>query len=139
MLLLSGCNSKQKTTDIYMYTEDNMPPYVKGLEDIIDTHGELENKERFNDFLNNVQQGKADNIRVVKYTTEGAPIIYDYEFEKDMIKVTIDTRRDDYGQKEIFHTICTSIEMNKATKKTEYALKGCVPLMENNMILDIEK
>ena len=138
LFLISGCNSVQKSTDIYMYP-DNIPPYIKIQEDIIVTHGELENKERLDEFLNNVQQGKEDIIRVVRYTTEGAPILYDYEFDEDKIKVSIDTRRDEFGQKDIFHTICTSIEVEEATKSTSYSLEGCDPQQENNIILIIEK
>ena len=72
-----GCNSEQQIKDIYMYP-DNIPPYIKMPEDIIDTHGKLENKEWFDEFLLHVQQGVEDHIRVVKYTEEGAPILYDY-------------------------------------------------------------
>ena len=138
MLLVSGCNSVHKSTDIYMYP-DNIPPYIQTPEDIIDTQGELENKERFDEFLYHVQQGQEDSIRIVKYTTEGAPILYDYEFEKDMIKVTMDTTRDGYGQRNILQTICTSIEVNEATKRTNYKLIGCQPSIGNSIILIIEK
>ena len=138
MFLVSGCNSVQKSTDIYMYP-DNIPPYIQTLEDILDTYGELENKGRFDEFLNNVQQGQEDSIRLVKYTTEGAPILYDYEFENDMIKLTIDTRRDGYGQRDIIHTTCNSIKVNEATKRTNYNLEGCDPSIEDSSILIIEK
>lgn len=134
VLLLAGCNSEQQIKDIYMYP-DNIPPYIKMPEDIIDTHGKLENKERFNEFLFHVQQGVKDHIRVVKYTEEGAPILYDYNFDKEIVNVTIDTRRDGFGQRDIVHTTCTSIIVDEATKETSYKLKGCNPEIEDNVIL----
>lgn len=137
MLSVSSCNSEQKTTDIYMVDPDNLPPYVQNLEDIIDTHGKLENSERFDEFLLNVQQGVEDNIRVVRYTEEGAPILYD--FDKEILKVTIDTRRDGFGQRDVFHTNCTSIIVDEATKGTSYKLRGCNPQIEDNIILFIEE
>lgn len=138
VLLIFGCNSEQKATDIYMYS-DNIPPYIKTPEDIIDTHSELENKERFDEFLLNVQQGVEDNIRVVRYTEEGAPILYDYDFDKEILKVTIDTRRDGFGQKDILHTTCTSIIVDEATKGTSYKLKDCNPKIEDNVILFVKE
>ena len=134
VLLIVGCNSEQQTKDIYMYP-DNIPPYIKTPEDIIDTHGKLENKERFDEFLLHVQQGIEDYIRVVKYTEEGAPILYDYDFDKEIINVTIDTRRDGFGQRDIFQTTCTSIIVDEAIKGTSYKLKGCNPEIEDNVIL----
>jgi len=138
ILLVSGCNSGQTSQDIYMYTDDNPPPYIKTLDDIIDTNGKLENKERFDEFFNSVQQERDDSIRVVKYTTEGDPIIYGYEFENEVINVTIDTRRDGYGQGKIIHKTCTSIIVNEDKEKTSYELDGCTPSIGDNIILTIE-
>ena len=118
---------------------DNIPPYIKMPEDIIDTHGKLENKEQFDEFFLHVQQGVEARIRVVKYTEEGAPILYDYDFDKEILNVTIDTRRDGFGQRDIFHATCTSIIVDEATKGTSYKLKGCNPKIEDNVILFVEE
>ncbi|MEK4426050.1 DUF4362 domain-containing protein [Solibacillus sp. FSL K6-1523] len=138
ILLVSGCNSEHSAQDIYMYTDDSLPPYIENLEDIINTNGKLENKERFDEFFNSVQQGKDNRIRVVKYTIEGAPIISDYEFENEVISVTIDTRRDGYGQGNIVYTTCTSIIVNEDNEKTSYELEDCRPSIGDNIILTIE-
>ena len=137
IIFVSGCNSEQKSTEIATYT-DNPPPYIKTVDDIIDRHGTVENKERFDEFLNRVQQGKDDRIRVIKYTTEGAPIIYSYEFENDEISVTIDTTRDGYGQGNIIHKICTSIKVNEDNERINYKLEGCSPSIGDHIILIIE-
>ncbi|MGM9945431.1 MAG: DUF4362 domain-containing protein [Lysinibacillus sp.] len=114
---------------------DNIPPYIKTPEDIVDTHDKLENKERFDEFLLNVQQGVEDHIRVVKYTEEGAPILYDYDFDKEILNVTIDTRRDGFGQRDIVYTTCTSVIVNEAIKGISYILKDCNLQIEDNVIL----
>ncbi|AST91166.1 hypothetical protein BC6307_07680 [Sutcliffiella cohnii] len=138
LLFISGCTGEQKSTDIYMYP-DNIPlPYIKVPEDIVDIHGELENKERFDEFFLNVEQGIEDSIRVVRYTTEGAPILYDYDFDKEAIKVKIDSTRDGFGQKEIIHTTCSAIKVDETSSRTSYNLKRCIPKIEDNTILIIE-
>ncbi|WBL16973.1 DUF4362 domain-containing protein [Sutcliffiella sp. NC1] len=138
LLFISGCTGEQKTTDIYMYPDNISLPYIKFPEDIVDMHGELENKERFDEFLLNVEQGKEDSIRVVRYTTEGDPILYEYDFDKEAIKVKIDTSRDGFGQKEIFHTTCSAIKVDETSNRTSYNVKECVPKIEDSTILVIE-
>lgn len=137
-LLVSGCTSEQKSTDPYTQT-NHTPAYVKTMDDIIDRNGKLENKERFDEFLNRVQQGEDDHIRVVKYTTEGNPILYEYEFKKNIIDVIIDTTRDGYGQREVIQTTCTSINVNEDQERTSYELDGCTPPIGGNLILTVEK
>lgn len=137
LLFVSGCNNGQKSIDSNMH-KDSPPPYSKTADDIIDTHGMLENKERLDEFFNNVQQGKDDHIRVVKYTIEGDPIIYSYELENKVINVTIDTTRDAYGHGEIVHKTCTSMMVNEETEKTSYVLDGCTPSVGDHIILTIE-
>lgn len=138
LLFISGCKGEQKSTDIYVYP-DNMPlPYIKVPEDIVDMHGELENKERFDEFLLNVEQGIEDSIRVVRFTTEGAPILYEYDFDKEIIKLKIDSTRDGFGQKEIIHTSCNAIKVDETSNRTSYNLKGCNPKIEDSTILVIE-
>ena len=138
ILLIYGCNGgADSSTDIYMFPE-NIPNYISSLEDIVDTHGELKNKERFDEFLNNVYQGKEDRIRVVRYTTEGDPMLHDLEYDGEIIKSTTDTRRDQYGHGRITQTTCTSIEEIETNESTEYILKGCDHAIEN-MIVVIRK
>ncbi len=138
ILLISGCNNIQKSTDIYIYSEDEVPPRVWLQENIVEIHGELKNKERFEQFFNNVQQRLTDRIRVVKYTTEGDPIFYDFEYDGEIIKTTIDTRMDQYGHGEIIETTCTSIKEVEMNDHMEYLLDGCEKDIDN-LILVIPK
>ena len=138
ILLISGCNNIQKSTDIYIYSEDEVPPRVWLQENIVEIHGELKNKERFEQFFNNVQQRLTDRIRVVKYTTEGDPIFYEFEYDGEIIKKTIDTRMDQYGHGEIIETTCTSIKEVEMNDHMEYLLDGCEKDIDN-LILVIPK
>ena len=138
ILFASGCNSEQQSTHIATHT-DNSPTYNNTSDNIIVRNDTLENKERFDQFLNNLQQGKDDSISVVKYTTEGDPIIYSYEFENEVINVTIDTTRDGYGQGNISHTTCTSIKVNEDKERTNYELVGCTPPIGDTIILTVDE
>jgi hypothetical protein len=52
--------------------------YNPSDEDIVDSHGEITNIEKFMKFVENVNHGREDKIRVVRYTTEGDPIKGDH-------------------------------------------------------------
>ncbi|KOS61629.1 hypothetical protein AN161_17100 [Lysinibacillus sp. FJAT-14222] len=124
---------------MYIYPNDIPPPYISTPEDIVDAHADLKNQERFEDFLHNVQQGKEDSIRMVRYTTEGDPIVHELEYDGEIIKSTKDPRRDQYGQGSIIHSACSLIEAVETNESTNYLLENCEPPIEDNNILVIEK
>ena len=129
IVLLSGCNN----------AVDSKPKYVEKESDILDKHGEIENKERFDQFLKNVQQGKEDTIRIVHYTKEGDAILHDYEFKNKVIHVTQDNSHDNYGDTEITKTTCKKIKENKDSGKTSYTLMGCTsPKAIDTEVLTVE-
>ena len=98
-------------------------------------HGEIKNIERFEEFLSNIKKGQKDNIRVIRYTVEGDPILRDLEYDGKTIKTTNDTRRDQYGQGSINSTTCTSIEENETTERT-YVLEGCENPIDNIVLVN---
>ena len=57
--LITGCQNTENST-IKNLEQNNIPDYTPASEDVIDMHGEIENKERFREFLNNVEKGKKD-------------------------------------------------------------------------------
>jgi hypothetical protein len=63
LILISGCS------------------YNPSDEDIVDSHGEITNLEKFMKFVENVNQGIEDKIRVVRYTIEGDPMLHDLDFD----------------------------------------------------------
>lgn len=129
LVLLSGCND----------ATDSKPPYVEKESDILDKYGEIENKERFDQFFKNVQQGKEDAIRIVHYTKEGEAILHDYEFKNNIIHVTEDNSHDHYGETDITNTTCKTIKENKYSNQTSYTLIGCTsPKAINAEILTVK-
>ncbi|TQR19438.1 DUF4362 domain-containing protein [Psychrobacillus vulpis] len=91
--------------------------------------------KRFSEFLNNVEKGQKDNIRVVRYTEEGDPMLHDLEFDGEVIKSTSDTRRDKFGEGSINNTTCTSIEEVETTERTDYILEGCENIIDNVILV----
>lgn len=137
MFLIAGCqNTDQSTNSIQK--QNDVPDYIPLSEDVVDLHGEIKNTERFKEFLNNVDYGLKDNIRVVRYTTEGDPMLHDIEYDGEIIKSTTDTRRDKYGEGMINTTTCTSFEVVETNERTDYILDGCENI-KNHIILVIWK
>lgn len=83
--IISGCQSNI-TTD-----------YEPESGDILDEHGYITNLDKFNAFVDHVQQGKKDKIRIVHYTIEGDAILQDLDFDGKSIHSTFDSTRDEYG------------------------------------------
>lgn len=133
-LLIAGCQNTENSTNTTQ-KENNIPDYNPSSEDIVDLHGEIENIERFKEFLNNVEDEQKDNIRVVRYTTEGDPMLHDLEYDGKAIISTTDTRRDKYGKGSINTTTCNSIEMVETTERTDYLLDDCENIIDNTILV----
>ncbi len=117
LLLMSGCS------------------YQPSEEDIVDTHGDITNLEIFMEFIENVQEGKEDKIRVVRYTTEGDPILHDLEFDGEVITSKVDSTRDEFGSGKVSTAACQSIDVIETHERTEYSLTGCSKTNRDNSIL----
>ncbi|KGP92304.1 hypothetical protein N780_01825 [Pontibacillus chungwhensis BH030062] len=139
LLMLSGCQSNENQQG-YEGPEDtnetNVPEYVQSPEDIINMHGDITNVDTFYAFLESVNEGKEDEIRVVTYTTEGDPMLHDLKYDGEVIHSIKDTRRDSYGPGNVNEATCESIKVAKSEERTEYVLSGCD--QGNNMILVIK-
>lgn len=121
LILISGCN------------------YNPSVEDIVDSHGEITNIEKFMKFVENVNQGREDKIRVVRYTTEGDPILHDLEYDGEIITSTTDTTRDEFGNGSVSTATCKSINVKETDETTDYILSGCDKTDRDNSILVIWK
>lgn len=117
LLLLSGCS------------------YKPSNEDIVDTHGDITNQDKFKAFIKNVNEGKKDKIRVVRYTTEGDPMLHDLEYDGETITSTTDSTRDEFGSGKISTATCQSIEVIETSERTDYTLSGCNKTDRDNSIL----
>lgn len=121
LLVISGCS------------------YNPSGEDIVDTHGKITNLERFMKFVENVNQGKEDKIRVVRYTDEGDAMLHDLEYNGEIITSTIDTTRDEFGDGSTITTSCKSIDVKETDERKDYTLSGCDQTNRNNSVLEIWK
>lgn len=75
------------------------------------------NYDVFEEFIRNYNKKEDSNIRMIKYTTEGSPIIYDikYDSEEDKIIILHDNTRDFYGTKRVEIYYYEKIEEYKGT------------------------
>ena len=108
-------------------------------EDVVDSHGEITNIEKFIEFVENVNQGREDKIRVVRYTIEGDPMLHDLEYDGETITSTTDTTRDEFGDGSISTATCKSINVKETDETTDYILSGCDKTDRDNSILVIWK
>ncbi|MCM3663704.1 DUF4362 domain-containing protein [Mesobacillus subterraneus] len=121
LLLMSGCS------------------YNPSDEDIVDTHDEITNLGKFMEFVKNVNQGKEDQIRVVRYTIEGDPMLHDLEYDGEIITSTTDTTRDQFGKGSVSTATCKSITVKETDEGTYYNLSGCNKTNRDNSILVIRQ
>ncbi len=138
--ILSGCQSNETNQDdetVGNTGKENTLKYNQSPEDIVDSHGEIANLDKFLSFLENVKQGNKDKIRVVRYTTEGDPMLHDLEYDGEVIKSTTDTRRDKFGSGSINTATCKSIDVKEGEERTDYTLSGCDQTYRDNSILVI--
>ncbi|MBY0147898.1 DUF4362 domain-containing protein [Neobacillus niacini] len=119
VILISGCS------------------YNPSDEDIVDMHGEITNLEKFMKFVENVNQGTEDKIRVVRYTTEGDPLLHDLKYDGKIITSTTDTTRDEFGNGSVSTATCKSIDVKETDESTDYTLSGCDKTNRDNSILII--
>ena len=55
------------------------------------------NIAELDNFINNIEKGEQDKIRIVQYTTEGQPILSELEYKDNKFVLKIDNRRDGYA------------------------------------------
>ena len=116
---LAGCDG---TDAIPESPEQQISSFTPSSEDVVDGHEGIENLDQFETFYANVENGQEDNVRVVRYTVEGAPILLDLAYDGEQIKAVYDTTRDGYGSQRIVTTTCDGVDMKG---QSEYILTGC--------------
>jgi len=124
-LVLAGCQNEEQTIPEEAADLPYPPEYIQAPDDIVNMHGDITNLERFYDFIDHVEKGKNDKVRIVKYTTEGAPMIHDLEFDGTEIHSTYDSTRDGFGSRSIEEANCKGITVVKTDSRTDYVLEEC--------------
>ncbi|GIN86664.1 hypothetical protein J6TS2_30500 [Heyndrickxia sporothermodurans] len=102
--------------------------------EIIETHSTIENIERLNLFVKNVQSNKKDSIRLTRYTTEGDPIFHDLDYHDQKLTFKLDTTQDKFGHGKVETYYCKSIQKKETSTETKYILEGCPDTQINELI-----
>lgn len=96
--------------------------------DVVNLHSKVTNWERWEQFIRNIDEQKADKVRITSYTTEGDPIFEELVYDGKSVEYTHDDSMDKYGGKEKGRqvTICEGIDVtSESNGETVYHLKGC--------------
>ncbi|MBB6673438.1 DUF4362 domain-containing protein [Cohnella nanjingensis] len=86
------------------------------------------NIEKFNRFITNLDNKKADSIRITGYTDEGDPIFKDLKYDGKEISYTYDNSNDEFGgsNKGVRSDICSKVSSEKnAQGEIDYSISGC--------------
>ncbi|WP_066070305.1 DUF4362 domain-containing protein [Neobacillus soli] len=98
--------------------------------EIKDMHGMVENIERLDLFVKNMQSGKKDKVRLTRFTIEGDPIFHDLDYNGSKLEIKVDTTKDKFGQGEIITYVCKGIQKHESNTETKYSLIECPNLEE---------
>ncbi|MDP4085314.1 MAG: DUF4362 domain-containing protein [Bacillota bacterium] len=116
--LMSGCEFNKPNSK-------NVETFKSTNNDVIEIHGSLENIERLDAFVKNTQSNKKDQIRLIRYTIEGDPILHGLDYDGTNLTFTLDTTRDKFGKGGVEAFSCKSIEKKETNTETAYLLNGC--------------
>lgn len=108
-IFLSACNSV-KDSDIVLEQEEI-----------------ITNSDKFEAFIENLKNGKKDNIRIVQRTTEGDPLFNTLDYNGQTITYTYDDSQDKFGGSNtgLESGTCEHLESEKSEKGKRYYLTGC--------------
>lgn len=124
--VIAGCQQDQANTDD-VTNHIKMKPVVNEVKEI---HGMVENIERLDLFVKNVQHQKKDQVRLTRYTIEGDPIFHDLAYDGSDLKVTYDSTEDKFGSGEVKIYVCKSIQKQESKTETKFILEECPGLGE---------
>jgi hypothetical protein len=93
--------------------------------DFVNAHGKVSNLDVWEKFVRNVKAGVRDEVQVVQYTDEGAPIFDNLSFDGEMIMHKYDNTHDAFGMPVKRIEYCKSIEERNSARGKEYKLASC--------------
>ncbi|WP_413303511.1 DUF4362 domain-containing protein [Bacillus sp. 1P10SD] len=115
IVILSGCQGEAPASTKHKPTAN----------EIVETHGSLEHIERLDRFVKNMNSGKKDKVRLIRYTIEGDPIYYDLTYDGSKFTIKRDTTEDKYGGGEVITYSCKSIQTLESNTSTKYMVEEC--------------
>ncbi|RBW69849.1 DUF4362 domain-containing protein [Bacillus taeanensis] len=139
LLSAAGCGTEKEINSRTKTTNKKEP----STNDIISMHGNVENLEALDEFIEEVNNNHPSSIRIVKYTIEGDPIYHELTYEKEKIQFQLDTTKDGYGPQEVTTETCKDLIRTQTKKELIYTLKNCTGEWNNFELLyvpyDVEK
>jgi hypothetical protein len=133
-IVLFGCTQKKDNPIKPYYPEEA----IKNG-DIVDENGIINNLDKLNEFVKNVNDGVKDKVRITRYTKEGNPIFNNLDFTGKNIKYTYDDSQDSYGGSGIKSDTCSFIESTNTENGVEYRLTNCSSDVGKNFIFKASK
>ncbi|WML57706.1 DUF4362 domain-containing protein [Neobacillus sp. PS2-9] len=115
-VLLSACQREEQTTS---------KPHKPTANEVVEVHGRLENIKRLDLYVKNMNSGKKDKVRLIRYTIEGDPIYYDLAYDGSKFTIKRDTTEDKYGGGEVITYSCKSIQTLESNTSTKYMVEEC--------------
>lgn len=106
MLVFIACSSQGKNYDKSVDNKDTITYSFSGTE----------NDERLQKFIDNVDEGKTDRINLVRYTTEGDPIITQLYFNGEDIEIALDNSKDKFGGRDKYRVVHDTIKGGEQLK-----------------------
>lgn len=137
--LLAGCQDiQEETADIQPNTGQELDrsafsplPQIDVIE--VASSGEIKNRDRFQTFLERVNEQEPDHIQLIQFTSEGNPIFRDVQFDGSEFKSIVNSSRDSYGSGGVSEVACSGISKSETDERIDYQLEGC----ENNKVVEL--
>lgn len=106
MLIFSACNKQEENYYKSNSKDDTITYNLKGNV----------NADRLTKFIDNVDRGIKDRINLVRYTTEGDPIITQLYFNSEDIQISTDNSKDKFGGSDKNKIIYNTLKGGKQLK-----------------------
>ncbi|ASK64167.1 hypothetical protein CFK37_19440 [Virgibacillus phasianinus] len=114
---------------------------VKDSDVVFSNDGEISNLDKLGEFIEKVENGEENKVRIVRYTTEGDPIFHTLDYNGENIKYIYDDSQDEYAgsNKEVKSTTCADLESKENKNKVEYHLTDCSSGFGNHFDFQLPK
>ncbi len=95
--------------------------------DLIETHGEYSNLIRLELFRQISEKEESTNMRLVRHTTEGDSIFYNFQYDNNNYQVYVDATQDEFGAEDTVSEIgCQQLEYYLTEEETlSFDLQNC--------------
>ena len=98
---------------------------IPSLLSVINTHGNIENRDVFEQFLQQVNAKKPASVHVTTHTFEGGTIYYAVNYDGTNFSLTIDNREDHYSVQGVTTHTCDNLTYVHNGQAPSYRLMNC--------------